>query len=642
MCGICGKVNLDGQTPVDKALLQRMCDSIRHRGPDGEGQYLKGAVGLGNRRLSIIDLATGNQPISNEDGTVWIVFNGEIYNYQELHAELLQRGHKFATRSDTETIVHAYEEWGVESCARLRGMFAYALWDVKKQRLVLVRDRMGKKPVIYTRTPDSFLFASELRVLLQDAQVQRTLNQDALYAYLLRMYVPAPHTIFEGVYKLPPAHYLILENGEVSIHPYWQVDFSRKVNSRLTEEDLCQRLWDLLEDAVRVRLMSEVPLGAFLSGGVDSSAVVGIMSRLMRAPVKTFSIRFEEMDYDETPYARQVAQLFHTDHHEFTVKPNAVEALPRLVWHYGEPFADASAIPTYYVSQVTRQHVTVALSGDAGAENFGGYDYYRAAHILDSYRKLPAFVRQGLAPALFGAAQALPPLQNWAHRAATIARRSDVSPAEAYINRHTVFTPAFAASFCQADFLGRVHQNALVQHLEEALRGFPGAPSLDMWIYLDLLNYLPDDINVKVDIASMANSLEVRAPLLDHHVVEFAASLPPQMKLHGSAFAMTTKYILKKTMERILPKNILYRRKHGFGVPISEWLRGALRPVVHDTLLSPQALGRGYFQPQQVRRLVEEHESGRMDHGTRLWILLNLELWQRTYVDDLRDSPLVL
>jgi asparagine synthase (glutamine-hydrolysing) len=645
MCGICGKINLDYETPVEGGLLQRMCDSIRHRGPDGEGQYLDGPVGLGSRRLSIIDLATGDQPICNEDGSNWIVFNGEIYNYLELYDILRERGHIFKTHSDTETILHAYEEWGPASCTRLRGMFAYAIWDGGRKRLVIVRDRLGKKPMLYTRTPQAFLFGSELRAILQDGALPRRINQAALAAYLMRLYVPTPQSAFEGIYKLPPAHYLILEAGQIKIERYWHVDFAKRdqPSDGVDEQALCDQLWALLRDATRMRLMSEVPLGAFLSGGIDSSAIVALMSQLMSEPVKTFSIRFEESRYDETPYARQVARLFNTDHEEFTVRSSALEVLPQLVWHFGEPFADASAIPTYYVSKLTRQHVTVALSGDAGDENFAGYDYYRAARLLEAFHALPASLRKDVIPSFLRMAQGMPFLHNLAQQSLTILQRDNVSPAQAYVGRTSVFSPDMLAQLCQPEFQTATNPAIVIAPLENMLAEFRGVDGLERWMYLDVYNYLPDDINVKVDIASMANSLEVRAPFLDHKVVEFAASLPPQMKLNGSAWrGMTTKYILKKAMQRILPKDILYRRKHGFAVPLSEWFRGELRGLTRSVLLSPQALGRGYFIPAQVERMIVEHERGTADHGTRLWALLNLEMWQRTYIDELRQSPLTL
>jgi asparagine synthase (glutamine-hydrolysing) len=645
LCGICGKLNLnkDGTYaayPVDSELLQRMCNSIKHRGPDGEGMYLSGPVGLGHRRLSIIDLVTGDQPMSNEDGSIWIVFNGEIYNFQELRAELQDHGHKFATSSDTEVVIHAYEQWGPESCVHLRGMFAYAIWDGNCQRLVMARDRLGKKPLVYTRTTEAFLFASEIRSLLLDPSVQRQVNLPAIYAYLVRLYVPAPQTAFDNIYKLPPAHYLVLEKGRLEIKRYWRIPFSQNKRADFSETEAQERLWQLLCESTRIRLMSEVPLGAFLSGGIDSSAVVGIMSQFMDEPVKTFSISYKEAGYDESSYARQVVRLFKTDHHEFTIRPNAIEVLPALVWHYGEPFADASAIPTYYVSKLTRQYVTVALSGDAGDENFAGYDHYRIVRLLEMYasvlRLLPGV--QDVLQSLLQGLGHLPGQENRLHRLRVVVERGSLTSAEAYLHRSSIFTPELAAQFWQPEALAEVGDGGLLESLKVMLADFRGNDALDRWLYLDLINYLPDDILVKVDIASMANSLEVRAPFLDHKVVEFAAGLPPGLKMHG----FTTKYILKKTLERILPRKILYRPKHGFAVPISEWFRGELSSLLHEVLLDPTALSRGYFRPEQVVRLIQEHQSGQMDHGTRLWALLNLELWHRTYVDEVQQTPLII
>jgi asparagine synthase (glutamine-hydrolysing) len=635
MCGIVAVVQFDPNSRVSEPLLCRMTDALSHRGPDGAGYWIDGPVGLGHRRLAIIDLSTGDQPMSNEDGTVWIVFNGEIYNYPDLRAELEKHGHTFTTRSDTEVIIHAYEEWGPQSCARLRGMFAYALWDGNRRRLVLARDRLGQKPLVYTRTAGAFLFASEIRALLQHPDVSRQVNLEAVYAYLVRLYVPTPQTAFRGIHKLPPAHYMVVEDGRVEIRRYWHVDFGSKWQA--SEGEYRDRLWELLREATRMRLMSDVPLGAFLSGGVDSSAVVGIMSQLVDEPVKTFSIRYEESGYDETPHARQVARLFETDHHEFTVRPDAMEVLPRLVWHYGEPFADASALPTYYVSQLTRRYVTVALSGDAGDESFAGYERYRTARILDLYRVLPQPVRWNIVPAALGVLGRLPAMKNLFHQLRVVAQRGALPPAEAYLYRYYVFTPELAALFWRQEVLAQLDGTGAADDVAQALRDFRGDDPLDRWLYLDLMCYLPDDILVKVDIASMANSLEVRSPFLDHEVVQFAASLPPEMKRRG----LTTKYILKKTLERLLPQEIIHRPKHGFRIPISDWLRGELRGPVREVLLDPAALARGYFRPEQVERLIREHETGQIDHGTRLWELLNLELWHRTFVDELRTAPLV-
>jgi len=635
MCGIAGIFHYNTERAVDESLLHRMAKLIQHRGPDDDGFYITEKVGLVQRRLAIIDLSpSGHQPMSNEDGSIWITFNGEIYNYQELRRELEQRGHRFASRSDTETIIHAYEEWGASCCTKLRGMFAYALWDEKQQALILARDRLGKKPLVYTQTSSAFLFGSELRVLLQHSEVQREVDLNALYAYLLLFYIPSPLTIFKGIAKLPPAHYLVFRNGETHLERYWRVDYSHKWVA--SEEEYSERLWELLQEAVRIRLMSEVPLGAFLSGGIDSSAVVGVMSRLMNEPVKTFSIRYEESGFDETPYARQIAHLFQTEHHEFTVRPKAIEVLPRLVWHYGEPFADASALPTYYVSEMTRQYVTVALSGDAGDETFAGYRRYQAAYLIALYQRVPKALRywvQGILVEMIG--KRLLPAHLY-YLIKIITERGDLSAAEGYFHRTPVFSAGMAAALLEPQVFDQIDRRVVTARLEQHLAEFGNGNVLDRELFLDLMCYLPDDILVKVDIASMANSLEVRAPFLDHLLVEFAASLPPEMKRKN----LTTKYILKQTLRRLLPAEILSRPKHGFSVPISRWLREELKVPLVNLLLDQRSLQRGYFKPQTIRTLIDEHLQGKMDHGDRLWALLNLELWQRTYMDVVAETPI--
>lgn len=634
MCGICGKLNFDYSTPVDRDTLQRMNSSLEHRGPDGDGLYLKGPAGIGHRRLSIIDLSTGSQPMCNEDGSVWVTFNGEIYNHKILRQELESKGHRFVSSSDTEVIVHAYEEWGAQSCSRLRGMFAYGIWDENNQRLVLARDRLGQKPLVYSRTETSFVFSSELRSLLQDESVRRKVDLSALNAFLIRLYVPAPQTAFENIYKLPPAHYMVVEKGEINIQRYWDIDFSKKWQA--DESQYCERLWDLLVDATKMRLMSDVPLGAFLSGGLDSSAIVGIMSRLMNEPVKTFSIRYEESGYDESPHARQIAELFNTQHQEFTVRPNALEVLPKLIFHYGEPFADASSIPTYYVSELTRRYVTVSLSGDGADESFAGYDRYRTARILDLYQKIvPGILRKHVVPASLRFCSKLPVGRNRFHQMWIVSKRGALGADEAYLYRHAYFTPDLTAQLWQKDKLSSVRFDKAVRDVSQSIRKFTGDNSLDCWLYTDLMHYLPDDILVKVDIAGMMNSLEVRSPFLDHKLVEFAATLPPEMKRHG----FTTKYILKKTLERLLPKNIIYRPKHGFRIPISKWFQSDLKDSVREVLLDPATIRRGYFRGDRVEKMIKEHESGQIDHGTRLWALLNQELWHRTFIDELRETP---
>lgn len=636
MCGIAGVYNFDGQ-PVEENLLLEMGRLIEHRGPDDQGVYSQGGVGLVNRRLAIIDLSqSGHQPMSNAEGDIWITYNGEVYNFPEIRRELENKGYRFRSGTDTEVILYAYQEWGLDHCKKLRGMFAYAIWDARIRRLILVRDRLGQKPLNYALTPSGLVFGSELRTLFLYPEVQRKVDLNAIHAFLMRVYVPAPLSAFEGIHKLPPAHYLVAEEGELKIERYWELDFGE--NWHASEPEYCEALIEHLDKATHMRLISDVPLGAFLSGGIDSSAVVGLMSRHSPRPVKTFSIHFEEEEFNETPYARQVANYFGTEHQEFSVRPDAMKVLPDLVWHFGEPFGDYSSIPTYYVSKLARQHVTVVLSGDAGDEDFAGYNRYRTAQMLDIYRMLPEAIRKNMIPNLLKSLGFLSGRQQTFDRLATVAQRGAVPLVKDYFYSYSFFTPEAAAELWRSDWAETIQQDFLPSHLEGQLSRFKGNNTLERWQFLDFESYLPDDINVKVDIASMANSLEVRSPFLDHELVEFAAKLPAGVKRKGGV----GKYILKKALEPMLPHDVLYRKKHGFSVPVDRWFRGPLKDLVRSVLLDPATQKRGYFEQKKVEQLIDQHESGRWQHGMRLWLLLNFELWQRTYIDDFRTSPLSL
>ena len=622
MCGIVGILHLK-QQPVSREVLQRMNDLITHRGPDDEGLWLHESVALAMRRLSIIDRACGHQPLCNEDETVWIVFNGEIYNFPELRTQLESKGHVFRTHSDTETIVHAYEEWGEDCPNHLRGMFAFAIYDLKAGVLFLARDRAGKKPLLYTTTANGeFVFASEFQSLLSHPAVQRTSNKRALDLYLATTCIPAPHSGYEGIFKLPPAHSLTVRNGEITTRRYWSLDFSRKIS--ISENDAATELLHRLEDAVRVRLMSEVPLGAFLSGGIDSSAVVAVMSRLMDAPVKTFAIGFEEAEYSELEHARRLANRYDTEHTEIIVKADAAGVLPTLVRHYGEPYADSSAVPTYYVSQATRQHVTVALNGDGGDELFAGYERYRAMQLTQS---TPATLLKLGA----GAARLLPGGTDFRSRSVRLKRLLQAAALPAprrYLRWQSAFSleqkaQLYTPEFQEATGFPQTHP------LEEWMQKSSGLDSVDACLLTDTMTYLPDDLLVKVDISSMANSLEARSPFLDHTLMEWAASLPSNLKLRGGV----GKYILRQALKGLVPEENMARRKMGFGVPVGKWLRGELKPLLYDVVLSEPALARGYFVPQAVRRLVDEHLEAREDHSFRLWSLLMLELWHQEFMD---------
>jgi len=579
------------------------------------------------RRLAIIDLSTGRQPIHNEDKTVWVVLNGEIYNYAELRKELEARGHLFYTQSDTEVIVHAYEEYGDDVPKHLRGMFAFALWDEKHQRLLLARDRVGKKPLLYSIVGGELVFASEFQAILRHPGVARDVNEAAISHYLSFMCVPAPLTAFAGVRKLEPGHFLIWQDGEVEIRRYWSLDFRNKID--ISEREAGERVVDLLRDAVRVRLMSDVPLGAFLSGGIDSSAVVALMSELSAERVKTFSIGFDEQEFNEISHARRVAERFGTDHHEFIVRPNAVEVLPTLVRHYGEPYADSSAIPTYYLAKMTRQHVTVALNGDGGDECFAGYERYAAMRVAQRYHHLPRVLReQVVEPAL----AAIPEAGSTRSRLGRARRFFDVMGrpvGERYFRLTSAISEELKAELCAPEFLARTSSAKAISYVQPWFEGNGEIDVVDRALLADTSHYLPNDLLVKVDIASMAASLEARSPFLDHHVMEFAASLPARYKLRG----LTTKRVLKNALKGLLPPENLTRNKMGFGVPIGRWFRGELRAFLGETILSERAFGRGYFKRESVKRLVADHVDGRRDYAHQLWTLLMLELWHQEFTD---------
>ncbi|MFN2417085.1 MAG: asparagine synthase (glutamine-hydrolyzing) [Pyrinomonadaceae bacterium] len=627
MCGIVGMVNLDGRA-ADAALLGRMNEAIHHRGPDEEGSYLKGHVGLAMRRLAIIDLEGGQQPIANEERTAWIVFNGEIYNFRELKKRLEDLGHRFRTDCDTEAIVHAYEEWGADCPKHLRGMFAFAIWDERRRELFLARDRVGKKPLLYAKTPRSFVFGSEFSALLLHPEVGREVEPRAIHDYLSFMCVPAPLTAYRDIMKLEPGHTLTLAaSGEVKTQRYWEPDFSKKL--KVSEEEAGERALALLRDAVRVRLMSEVPLGAFLSGGVDSSAVVALMAEESSGPVKTFSIGFDEQDFSELHHARRVAEYVGADHHEFVVRPDAMEVLPKLVEHYGEPYADSSAIPTYYVARETRRHVTVALNGDGGDECFAGYERYAAMRLSERYRRLPGALRELV---IRQAVELLPISERRPSRARKVRRflrAASLPPVERYLRWVSVINPEDKEGLYTEEFGRRVAGRDVREHLRPWFARANGAGVVDASLLADTMTYLPNDLLVKVDIASMAVSLEARSPFLDHHVIEFAASLPERLKLRG----LTTKYILKKTLRKLLPPENLSRGKMGFGVPVGHWFRGQMQGFLRENLLSERAARRGLFRPEVVARMVELHTRGERDHTHQLWTLLMLELWFQRFVD---------
>ena len=634
MCGIAGKLVSTPGARVDAALIEQMTSTLRHRGPDDGGVWVDGGVGLGSRRLAVIDLSDrAHQPLANEDGTIRVVFNGEIYNFRELRAELEGKGHRFRSDSDTEVIVHLYEEAGAECVRRLDGMFAFALWDAPRRQLLLARDRLGQKPLFYHQRNDTFVFASEPKALLADSAVPAEPDPEAIHHFLTYGYVPGPWSAFRHLRKLPPAHYLVVGDGRTETTRYWSLAYRPK--RRGSEAELAAELDELLGRAVERRLVSDVPLGAMLSGGLDSSAVVALMRRSATGPIKTFSIGFEHPEYDELRHARQVATTLGTDHHELVVTPDAAELLPRLAYHYDEPFADSSALPSWCLSEMTRRSVTVALSGDGGDESFLGYDRYAAALAADRLGVVPLALRRLMA----GAARRLPAAG--AKTTVTRARRFGSGLALGAARRYgrwlamtldeqkrELYTPEFASRWGAVDSLG-----LLETRWREA-----DATGIEKLVATDVEMYLPDDLLVKMDIASMAHSLEVRSPFLDHHVVEFAASLPVAMKLRRGR----PKYLLTRVMEGMLPPTILRRRKMGFGVPIDHWLRHSLKEMSHDLLLSDTAIGRGYFERATIERYLSDHVARRANHHMRIWGLMMLELWHQTFIDHRSDLPAAL
>jgi asparagine synthase (glutamine-hydrolysing) len=626
MCGIVGLVRNNGKA-IDEQLLSRMCDAIRHRGPDDDGFYVNGPVGLGMRRLAIIDLKSGKQPIHNQDRSSWIVFNGEIYNYLELREKLEKLGHTFYTHSDTEAIVHAYDQYGADCPKHLRGMFAFAIWNETNQELFLARDRVGKKPLLYAQIEGDLVFGSEFSSLLLHPQISRDVNLEALDHYLSFMCIPAPMTAYRAIRKLEPGNWLRWRKGEVTTERYWKPDFSKKL--KIDEQEAGEQTVEILRDAVRCRLMSEVPLGAFLSGGIDSSAVVALMSQESSERIKTFSIGFDEQDFSELHHARRVAEHVGADHHEFVVRPDAVEVLPLLVEHYGEPYADSSAVPTYYVARETRKHVTVALNGDGGDESFAGYERYAAMQLAERYRKLPSFLRESVIQEVVARVPASELGRGRVKAFKRFVQAASLPKVDRYMRWMSTFNSDLKTSLYSDAFRQELRGNQPVDLLRPWFAHVNGSGIVDAALQADIMTYLPNDLLVKVDIATMAVSLEARSPFLDHHLIEFAASLPEKFKLRG----LTTKYLLKKILRKLLPSENLSRRKMGFGVPIGHWFRGTMQPFLREVLLSERAVSRGLFKPEVVRSLIDQHVRSERDHSHQLWTFLMLELWFQRFID---------
>lgn len=635
MCGITGSVWQSESSSIDHTVLSRMTEVITHRGPDDQGHWIdrnqvdgqgrQYGVALGFRRLSIIDVDGAAQPMANEDGRVRMVFNGEIYNFKTLRRRLEGSGHRFATHGDGESIIHLYEDLGTDCFAELNGMFAIAIWDARRSRLVLARDRIGQKPLYYAVVGDRLVFGSELKCLAEVPGICNEIDPAAIDEFLTYQYVPHPGTIWKGVRKLPPGHFAVFEKGQLSVQRYW--DFDPTLQTPMSRGEAVERLRELLTDSVRLRLQSDVPLGSFLSGGIDSSLITAIAQQQLDTPVRTFSIGFPIADFDETSYAAQVAEHLGTDHRRFEVQPGGVDIIDKLVWHYDEPFGDSSAVPTWYLSELTRREVTVALSGDGGDELFAGYDRYRALWLSVKLRRMfPIHKTPGI-----GLIQRLPDSnkqRSLSRRAKRFLEAIGQPEARRYLNWLQIFPESMRADLYTDDFVQQLPGDDPFEFLDSVWSRSEGRDVVTRASITDLLSYLPCDLCTKVDVASMANSLEVRQPMLDHRVVEFAASLPLELKFRGRR----GKLLLEDAFGSMIPRSIFTRKKMGFGIPIGAWFRDELKPMVHETLLADDARIAPYFRREAVERLVGQHERMENNHGYRLWNLLILEKWLRRWV----------
>jgi asparagine synthase (glutamine-hydrolysing) len=626
MCGIAGKFNTSFDGVVAEQTIRQMCQTIAHRGPDDEGVYVKGGVGLGMRRLSIIDVSGGRQPIHNEDKTIWVVFNGEIYNFPELRTELERTGHRFYTSTDTEVIVHLYEEFGSDCVKKLRGMFAFAVFDERRHSLLLARDRLGKKPLHYALTGETLLFGSEIKAILAVAPELAEVDQEGLLNFFSFSYIPDPHTAFKRIRKLPPGHLMEVADGKAEIRKYWDLPAFGTLNYH-SEQECFEDLEARLSEAVRIRLISEVPLGALLSGGTDSSIVVALMAKASSAPVKTFSIGFRDPDFDEAKYARIVAQSFNTEHHELIVEPDFEQTLDQLTHLLDEPFGDSSMLPTYLVCKLARQHVTVALSGDGGDELFAGYDRYLVNLRRRHFDLIPSWAGRLYRDSIYPHLPTKVRGRKFAYNV-SLPLRDRYIDGLSFSSVERSDRSLFSEDFLACSKLRASPIDMFRSYFDEA----PASDPLGRMQYLDAKTYLTADILCKVDRMSMATSLEVRSPILDHVFVEWATALAPRWKLHLGE----RKYALKKVAERLgVPSEVLYRRKQGFALPLVHWIRGQLKEELPRLLLEPRSLQRGYLNPGAVRRLLDEHFASRFDHSAMIWQLLVFELWHRNYLEKL-------
>lgn len=627
MCGICGIVSGAAGGVPDKELIWRMTETLRHRGPDDAGVHVDGQAALGMRRLSIIDLHTGHQPMYNEDGTICVILNGEIYNYPDLTRLLRRKGHVFRTSSDTEAIVHLYEEYGEDCVQHLNGMFAFAIWDSRERSLFLARDRMGIKPLYYYNDGKRLIFGSEVKALLASGLVERKVAAESLHHFLSLNYMPWDTTMVEGVRKLLPGHFLSYKGGEVRIAKYWDIQYD--YTGGMSEADCAEGILSLLKQSVKRRLISDVPLGFFLSGGIDSSTIVALASELGGQPIKTFSIGFEEKSYSELKHARMIAGRYGTDHREFIVRSDARDLLHKLVWYSDEPSADSSIIPTYYLSKMTREHVKVALSGDGGDEMFGGYLTYLAYKAANLYRKAPLWLRGRVIGGMVDMLPVSDKKVSLEYKAKRFIRGMDMSTLRAHYWWNGAFSEEEKGELYSPGLRERLAGSDTLGIFEKPFNRYPDLDTMSRLLYVDAKLYLADDILVKVDRASMANSLEVRVPILDHELVEFAAKIPPEMKIKGSI----KKYIFKKATKGLLPHRTRHRKKKGFSIPISQWLKGELRETTLHYLSPARVRPMGYFNPAAVSGLLDDHLSGRRNNAYYIWALLVFQIWHETFIE---------
>ena len=624
MCGICGKFSTH---EVSLPEIKRMAEVIRHRGPDDEGFYIKPPIGLGHRRLSIIDLDGGKQPISNEDDTIWIVYNGEIYNFPVLKKELEEKGHRFKTHTDTEVIVHLYEEYGERCVEKLSGMFAFALWDEKRQQLFMARDRIGQKPLFYLHRDNEFLFGSEVKSILAANNVRRNINYEAVHHYLSLRFIPAPHTMIEGIKKLPAGHYLVFRNNRVDVQRYWDVDFRRKM--RLSEDDLIEGVGGKLFEAVESHLISDVPVGAFLSGGMDTSTVVALMGQIMNQSFQTFAIGVKEQDFNELPYARMVAEKYHTQHVEEVVHANLIKLLPMMIWHLDEP-SDPIAACMFQAAQLAARHVKVVLGGDGGDELFAGFDRYRGVGLIDYYNLIPSFIRTKLLRPLFlGLSdsftyKSLPQKLRWMDQLSEYEAGERYAEATAFFRFNHLQKQALFSD----DLWNRLKDVNSNQVIVEQYNRAKADDPIDRMLYADFMTRLTEHTLMLTDRMNMAHSLEARSPFLDHPLVEFMAQVPSNLKIKGKRL----KYILRRFAEKHLPEEILKREKQGFMFPVAYWFRSELYPFVNSILMNSYFVNEGLFRRDEVQKLIEEHRTNQVDHHVRLWMLINLEVWHQLYI----------